>query len=139
MKTPIVFSSSTQVNKNNSYGKSKKECEKILLNLKKNNNNKIFILRLPNIYGKWSKPNYNSVVSTFCYNISRKKKIKISDPKKFINLIYIDDCIDIFIDIKNNFKEKFKIYKNFKNIKKINLKELAKIIFQFELMNQFLI
>ena len=92
MKTPIVFSSSTQVNKNNSYGKSKKECEKILLNLKKNNNNKIFILRLPNIYGKWSKPNYNSVVH-FCYNISRNKPIYISNPNKKIGLLYIDDLI----------------------------------------------
>ena len=53
-----------------------KECEKILRNFSKKNESQVAILRLPNIFGKWSKPNYNSVVSTFCYNISRKKKLK---------------------------------------------------------------
>ena len=73
LKPLIVFSSTTQVNKNNEYGYSKKECEKILRNFSKKNESQVAILRLPNIFGKWSKPNYNSVVSTFCYNISRKK------------------------------------------------------------------
>ncbi len=132
LKTPIVFSSSTQVNKNNSYGKSKKECEKLLLNLKKKNKNKIFILRLPNIYGKWSKPNFNSVVSTYCYNISRNKPIYISSPKTKIGLLYIDDLI---LYLKNFLKKK----SNIKNIYKPNytdivtLKNLSNIIYSFEL------
>ena len=53
------------------YGKSKKLCEKILLNHSKKNKSKVCIFRLPNIFGKWSKPNYNSVVSTFCNNITQ--------------------------------------------------------------------
>ena len=50
-------------------------------------------MRLPNIYGKWSKPNYNSVVATFCYNIARNKKVHISNPNYNINLLYIDDLV----------------------------------------------
>ena len=72
-KLKIIFTSTTQIKKNNPYAKSKLECEKILIKYKKQTNNSISILRLPNVYGKWSKPNYNSVVATFCYNIIRNK------------------------------------------------------------------
>jgi len=141
MEKKIIFSSSTQVSKNNSYGKSKKVCEKLLLNLAKKNNSKVFILRLPNIYGKWSKPNYNSAVSTFCNNIANNKRINISNPKKILNLLYIDDLIKIFkklIDKKNS-KRKNIIIK-FNNTKKISLKKLADTIYDFEnKRNQFYI
>ena len=93
IKTQIIFSSSIQVTKNNAYGNSKRKCEKLLLDLKKKNGNNVFILRLPNIFGKWSRPNYNSVVATFCHNIARNKKVYISNPNSIITLLYIDDLV----------------------------------------------
>ena len=83
-KSKIVFTSSTQITSKSDYGKSKLICEKILIKHAKINNSKISIFRLPNVFGKWSKPNYNSVVSTFCNNIARNKKVFISDPKKIL-------------------------------------------------------
>ena len=95
---------------------------------------KLYIYRLPNIFGKWSKPNYNSVVSTFCYNVSRQKKIFVSDPKKKINLVYIDDVIESFVKIILNYKKDFskKNIIKIKNIITISLGKLANIIKSFE-------
>ena len=135
LKTKIIFSSSTKVKeKNNSYGKSKLNCEKILINLLKKNSSFVTILRLPNVFGKWSKPNYNSVVSTFCYNIPRKKSIFISKPSKYLELLYIDDLIKLFVLLKNKTHNmrKLSIIKKFDNTKKINLKSLSDLIFLFE-------
>ena len=132
LKTQVVFSSSIQVTKNNAYGISKRNCEKLLLDLKKNNGNKIFILRLPNIYGKWSKPNYNSVVATFCYNIARNRKVYISDPNYIVNLLYIDDLI---VKLKEYTKIGL-IRKKINFIKasdKITLQKLYDIINNFEI------
>ena len=74
-ETKIIYASSIQINQNNEYGKSKKECEKIILNLGKTNNNEVYILRLPGIFGMGCRPNYNSVVATFCNNVLKKKEL----------------------------------------------------------------
>ena len=89
-------------------------------------------MRLPNIYGKWSKPNYNSVVATFCHNISRKKKVYISDPNSNINLLYIDDLI---IKLKEYTKIglKKKIISLIKANDKIKLQQLYNTINSFEI------
>ena len=101
-KLSIIFTSSTQVNSNNPYGKSKLKAEKEFIKLSSNKNIKIYIYRLPNVFGKWCRPNYNSVVATFCHNISRNKKIIINDEKHLLNLVYIDDVADEFIKIINS-------------------------------------
>ncbi len=132
LKKKIIFSSSIQANLNNNYGKSKKKCEDILKNFTKKNNSSLIILRLPNIFGKWSKPNYNSAVSTFCYNISRGKKNTVINPNKIINLLYIDDLIFTLIKFLNKKKEKIKVVYKFKNIKKISVKKLLELISKFE-------
>ena len=97
-QTPLLLSSSTQSKLDNDYGKSKLEAEQLLLNYANNTNSKIFIYQLPNIFGKWSKPNYNSVISTWCYNVSHDLEIQINDPKIELNLAYIDDVINDFIE-----------------------------------------
>ena len=94
-KTPILFTSSIQVNNDNDYGKSKLEAENILKEYAKNA--EVYNYRLPNVFGKWSKPNYNSVIATWCYNISRNIPIFIDDPKKNLNLVYIDDVVEYFV------------------------------------------
>lgn len=97
LKIPIIFTSSSQVNNDNEYGRSKLEAEKILKNLNKENGNSVYIYRLPGVFGKWCLPNYNSVVATFCNNIANDLPIKIDNEEKEIRLVYIDDVIDSFL------------------------------------------
>jgi UDP-2-acetamido-2,6-beta-L-arabino-hexul-4-ose reductase len=130
-KTNIIFTSSIQVNQNNSYGRSKLKAEQILLRHKKENKSNVLIYRLPNIFGKWSKPNYNSVVATFCFNIARNKKINISDNNKVIKLFYIDDLVKDFL---NKIKlKKWSTFVKIKNIYSITLLELANLIRSFNI------
>ena len=96
-KIPVFFSSSIQVTETNPYADSKIKAEEVLKKLNQENGNKIFIYRLPNVFGKWSKPNYNSAVATFCHNISRNLDIDVHDPNKSLSLLYIDDLLDIFL------------------------------------------
>jgi UDP-2-acetamido-2,6-beta-L-arabino-hexul-4-ose reductase len=74
-KTRIIYTSTTQVGLKNAYGISKFKAEKVLLEYKKKNKGEVLIYRLPNVYGKWSKPFYNSVIATFCWQILNDKKI----------------------------------------------------------------
>lgn len=125
-KTKIIFMSSTQANLDNEYGKSKKEAERYLLEVSKLNNLNIKIFRLPNVFGKWSKPNYNSVVATFCYNISREIPINITNPNKEITLLYVDDLVKSVINLIYSTNKK--IYVDIKPKYKISLSKLAKKI-----------
>lgn len=94
--TPIVYTSSIQSDYNNPYGASKRLAEKAILSLPKGQG---FIFKLPNIFGKWSRPNYNSVVATFCYNTANGVPHIINDPNAVVNLVYIDDLIDNFFSL----------------------------------------
>jgi len=96
---PILFTSSVHVEKNNRYGKSKLAAEEFLLKHSSKTNVPVYIFRLPHVIGKWCRPNYNSVVSTFCHNISRNIPIQIDDFDYQLNLVYIDDFIDMVIKI----------------------------------------
>lgn len=96
-KIPILYTSSVQALAKNEYGLSKKAAEDILLELKNNFDIQVKIFRLPNVFGKWCKPNYNSVVATFCHNIINNLPIRIDCPSAPINLVYIDDLIKCFI------------------------------------------
>jgi UDP-2-acetamido-2,6-beta-L-arabino-hexul-4-ose reductase len=98
MTIPLVLSSSIQAELDNEYGKSKLEAEKQLEKYKENGG-EAYIFRLTNVFGKWSRPNYNSVVATFCYNIANDINISISDVNKELQLVHIDDVIKCFIDI----------------------------------------
>lgn len=92
---PLLVSSSIQAEKDNDYGKSKKIAEDYIIE----NLDKYYIYRLHNVFGKWCKPNYNSVIATFCYNISHDLEITINDPASSLELIYIDDIINEFIRV----------------------------------------
>ncbi len=126
-KTQIIYTSTIKINEKNPYGLSKKKAEKILKKYKNKNNYKLSILRLPNVFGRWSKPNYNSVVSTYCYNAARKKSSLINDKKKELKLLYIDDLMEQLIDIIKS--KKNKLYPTIKNINKIKLVDLHKKIY----------
>ncbi|MDA8083443.1 MAG: NAD-dependent epimerase/dehydratase family protein [Nitrospiraceae bacterium] len=96
-KVPILLTSSIQAERDNPYGASKKAAEEILSDYSGRTGAPVYIYRLPGVFGKWSRPNYNTVVATFCHNIARGLEIQISDPNNEIELVYIDDVIRHFI------------------------------------------
>jgi len=103
---PIVFSSSTQAASDNSYGLSKRRAEEALTRYAEQANARVSIYRLPGVFGKWSRPNYNTVVATFCHNIARDLPIQISDVSHQITLVYIDDVVQHFLAELNVLAEK---------------------------------
>lgn len=98
-KISIVYASSIQANRDNPYGKSKRSAEQALFSLAANHQIPVHIFRLPNVFGKWCKPNYNSAVATFCYNIARDLPIQINDSSVSITLVYVDDVIARFVQL----------------------------------------
>lgn len=99
---PVAFTSSIQAVYDNAYGISKKCAEEALIQLNEAIQSPVYIYRLPNVFGKWAKPNYNSAVATFCHNIAQDLPIRIDDPSKTVSLIYIDDLIESFMDLLLN-------------------------------------
>jgi UDP-2-acetamido-2,6-beta-L-arabino-hexul-4-ose reductase len=93
----VVFASSVQADLANSYGLSKSEAEQALWDLKNMPSVCLYVFRLPNVFGKWCRPNYNSVVATFCHNITRDMPIQINDPDAPLTLVYIDDVLTLFM------------------------------------------
>lgn len=96
-KPLIVVPSSIQAELDNPYGRSKKAAEDALLDFNRRTGTPVCIYRLPGVFGKWSRPNYNTVVATFCHNIARGQEIAVSDPNRELELVYIDDVIAAFL------------------------------------------
>ena len=96
---PVIYTSSIQAEADNPYGASKKAAEQALIALERDAGSPVYIYRLPNVFGKWSRPNYNSAVATFCYNIANDLEIRISDPAATIRLVYVDDVIADFLKL----------------------------------------
>jgi UDP-2-acetamido-2,6-beta-L-arabino-hexul-4-ose reductase len=139
-KIPIVITSSIQAELDNPYGKSKKIAEDELVKYAERNSVPVYIYRLPNVFGKWSRPNYNSVVSTFCYNISHNLEITISDPTQELELVYIDDVINEFVSLLNREVGDFsKHYYDIKRTFKVTLGGLAEKIFEIRDIRKTLI
>lgn len=97
----IVLTSSTQAELDNPYGISKRNAEIAVLNYAQNTGSKVMIYRLPNLFGKWCHPNYNSVVATFCYNIAHDMDITLNLANPKVTLCYIDDVIHEFVTALN--------------------------------------
>ncbi len=132
-KIPVMITSSIQAELDNPYGKSKKRAEDELIKYCNKNNVPVYIYRVPSVFGKWSRPNYNSVVSTFCYNISHNLDITISNPMKELKLVYIDDVIDEFVSLLDI--EEGDLGKYFCNIKRtfrVTLGELVDKLYKIE-------
>ncbi|MHC6188005.1 UDP-2-acetamido-2,6-beta-L-arabino-hexul-4-ose reductase [Acinetobacter sp. X9] len=100
-KTPVILSSSIQVERDNPYGKSKLGGEQALVALNQAQGNPVYICRLANVFGKWSRPNYNSAVATFCYNVANDLPLQIHDENAVIRLVYVDDVVETFWNILN--------------------------------------
>lgn len=97
-KVPVLYTSSTQAAQDNPYGHSKRAAEEALLALRQDGF-PVHIYRLPNVFGKWARPNYNSAVATFCHNIARDLPIRINNAEAQITLVYVDDVVDDFVAV----------------------------------------
>lgn len=92
-KIPVVFSSSIQAERDNLYGQSKRSGESEIEQYGATTGSRAIVLRLPNVFGKWSRPNYNSGVATFCHNLANGLPIVVNDPAAPLTLVYIDDVV----------------------------------------------
>jgi UDP-2-acetamido-2,6-beta-L-arabino-hexul-4-ose reductase len=98
-KVPVVYTSSTQADRDNAYGTSKLAAESALFALQRAHGVPVHVFRLPNVFGKWCKPNYNSAVATFCHNTARGLPIQVNDPAVAVTLVYVDDVIARFLQL----------------------------------------
>lgn len=128
LKTPLIYTSSIQAALDNDYGKSKKLAEDYIFD----NYKPGIVFRLHNVFGKGCRPNYNSVVATFCNNIAHDQEITITDQEKEIELIYIDDICKTFINIIENKQKTSEQFNYIEPVEKISLGKLAKLIKSFK-------
>ena len=133
-RTPkIVLSSSIQVELDNPYGISKRRAEETLQRFAENTGAECVIYRFKNLFGKWCRPNYNSVTATFCHNIANDLPIQISDPAHEIELTYIDDVVEAFISELESVSPGFRFARPLPS-KRISLGRLAEKIKSFREM-----
>ena len=98
-RTPILFESSTHATRETPYGLSKRAAEQVLLAYADRTGGSVHLFRLPNVFGKWCRPNYNSAVATFCHNVARDLPIRIDDPEAPLALVHVDDVVDAFLGL----------------------------------------
>lgn len=131
-KCPIIVSSSIQAERDNDYGNSKKMGEDYLLGFGQDYGNPVFIYRFANLFGKWCRPNYNSVVATWCHNIAHGLNIQMNDPNAVIPLCYIDDVVDEIIHcIMGRPSMRINGYYTVEPIYDVSLKKLSELLYSF--------
>ena len=94
---PVMISSSIQAALDNPYGQSKRAGEELLFAYGKETGAEVLVYRLPNVFGKWCRPNYNSAIATFCHNIAHDLPIQVNDRAIQLTLVYVDDVVDELI------------------------------------------
>lgn len=130
-KAPVLISSSIQAEQDNPYGQSKKAGEYLIFQYGKENGVEVYVYRLPNVFGKWCRPNYNSAVATFCNNIAHDLPIQVNDPNVQMKLVYIDDVVASFIDKLKNGKSEEEGFEFVEPVHTVRLGEIVNLIEQF--------
>ena len=130
-KAPILMTSSIQASLDNAYGQSKLAGEKALIDYAVQYGVQTYIYRLPNIFGKWSKPNYNSVVATFCHNVARGLDIEVRNPESKLELAYIDDVVQEFISCLEDAVMREGYFYTISHTYKTTVGEVADLIYSF--------
>ena len=110
---PVIFSSSIQAATDNPYGRSKQRAENILLKHGRDTGADVRIFRIPNVFGKWCRPNYNSVVATFCYNQTHGLPLVIHDASHSMELVHVDDVMTAFLKTLKAPKKREDVYQFF--------------------------
>ena len=98
-RVPVVYTSSTQAALDNPYGRSKRAAEDALFALQRASGCPVHVFRLPNVFGKWARPHYNSAVATFCHNTARGLPIQVNDPAAPLTLVHVDDVVARFLQL----------------------------------------
>ena len=130
-RCPVLFTSSIQATMNNPYGESKRKAEKILKAYSETTGAPVYIYRLHNVFGKWCRPNYNSVIATFCYNIANDIPIYITDEEKILQLVYIDDVISEFLQVLSGNESEPKDYYFVSEVYTERLGQIAQMLREF--------
>lgn len=130
-KCPIMIASSIQAELNNPYGISKKAGEDLMFEYSRETGAKVLVYRFENVFGKWARPNYNSAVATFSYNIANDLPIKINDPDVEMQLIYIDDLVNELINALHGKETMTGNFCSVKPVHKIKLGAIAELLYSF--------
>lgn len=129
---PVMISSSIQASLDNPYGRSKKAQEALLFTYHQETGAKVLVYRFPNVFGKWCRPNYNSVVATFCHHIASDLSIEIHNPDVVLNLVYIDDVVHELIRALEGKENRTGLYCEVPVVHTIALGALAELIYSFK-------
>ena len=138
-KAPVLITSSIQASLDNPYGRSKKAGEDLMFSYGEENGVRVCVYRFPNVFGKWCRPNYNSAVATFCYNIAHNLPITVNDRNHLMTLVYIDDVVDELIKALKGEENRNGNYCAVPIEHKITLGEIADLIYSFNEQSQTLI
>ena len=131
-KVPIAITSSTQATLGNPYGESKRGAEEAVFSYGRETGTPVHVFRLPNVFGKWCRPNYNSGVATFCHNIAHDLPIQVNDPNVVMNLVYIDDVVRAFIALLDGVADMQDGFCLVKPVHTIKLGEIVELIRSFK-------
>ena len=129
---PVMLSSSIQAELDNPYGQSKKAGEDLFFDYSKRTGAKVLVYRLQNVFGKWCRPNYNSAVATFCYNIAHGLPITVNDREYMMTLVYIDDVVNELVNALEGRESRRDEYCFVPVEHKITLGEIADLLYSFK-------
>lgn len=130
-KATVLFTSSIQSSLDNPYGNSKREAEELLLAHGRDTGAKVLIYQLPNVFGKWCRPHYNSVIATFCHNIANHQEIVVNDKETVLQLVYIDDVVKEFISALYHQEHTEGQFSYIPTMHKVRLGEVADLLCSF--------
>lgn len=139
---PVMLASSVQATLagryNNDYGRSKKAGEELLFNYSSDTGAEVLVYRFPNLFGKWCKPNYNSAVATFCYNISRGLPIQVNDRSTELELLYIDDLVTEMLDALEHKEHRDGVFCTVPTTHRVTLGEIVDLLQKFKSLSKTL-
>lgn len=129
---PLAITSSIQAGLNNAYGISKRGAEDVVFAYGRETGARVYVFRLPNVFGKWCRPNYNSAVATFCNNIAHGLPIQVNDPKVVMHLVYIDDVVQTLCNLLEGKEQKDGNFNQVEPVHSIALGEIVELITSFK-------
>jgi UDP-2-acetamido-2,6-beta-L-arabino-hexul-4-ose reductase len=127
----LVLSSSVQAALDNPYGASKRQAEDQVRDYAARTGAEAAIYRLPNVFGKGCRPNYNSAVATFCHNIARGLEIKVNDPDAEMKLVYIDDVVDEFMRMLSGSPTRQGVFCVVPVVHEVKLGQVVELLYSF--------
>ncbi len=131
-KAPVLITSSIHAAGDTPYGKSKRAGEQLMMDYGKENDVNVLVYRLPNVFGKWCRPNYNSAVATFCHNIARDLEITVNDPEVLLNLVYIDDVTAEIIRAIGGKENRKNEFCEVEMVHTVKLGEIVELLYSFK-------